>query len=462
MPAIPLLSGITAKETAEFVTSLPVNLEPIVVDSGISKGQLRSASGATTWAQGPGPDRGGILFNNVVHRVMGTNLVSVSQAGVVTVLGNVGGSDAVTLDYGFGRLAIASNGNLFYWDSVTLTQVTDPDLGTVVDMKWFDGYYVTTDGTNVVTTQLSDPTSVLPGKYGAPDQDPSPVTGLGRIRNELYVFQRDVTSIFNDVGGSGFPLQENPGATIPLGCVGAHAKCKFQQTLAFVGGGRNQAPGVYTVGGGTASKLSTRVVDDLIAAVPNQGAIVLESRMMRGDERLLVRLPTQTLVYLPSTSQAAGEPIWYVLASGRAMDQAYRPINAVYAYGKWVVGDAASGAIGVLDDNVASHFGDSVGWRFDTGLVYNQAKGGIVHDLELVGLPGRGGEDRVMLSFTRDGETYTTERAARTGALGSRNKRVTWSPHRPFRSYMGMRFRGSSDALAGFAALEANVEPLNA
>lgn len=463
MTAIPLLSGIIANERAEFAVSYPVNLEPVVVDSGISKGQLRSAIGAVTWAQGVGPDRGGILYNGTVYRVSGTSLVSVSQAGAVTVIGDVGGTGQVSMDYGFGRLSIISGGKEYYYDGINLTQVTDPDLGKALDVAWMDGYYVTTDGTYIVTPQLSDPTSVLPGKYGSAEQDPDSVVGLARLRNELYVFGQNTTEVFTDVGGSGFPLQVSPGATIPLGCVGARAKCRFQQTLAFVGGGRNQAAGVYTVAGGTGQKLSTRAVDDMIAAVADQSAIVLESRMMRGDDRLMVRLPTQTLVYLADASRMTGEPVWYVAASGRAMDQPYRPINAVYAYGKWVVGDALSGAIGVLDESVASHFGDPVGWRFDTQLLSTSAKGGIIHNLELIGLPGRGtSEGTAYLSFTKDGETWTTERASKMGAIGNRAKRVVWSPHTRWRNYMGCRFRGSSEALFGFASLEAQIDTLNA
>jgi hypothetical protein len=66
----------------------------------------------------------------------------------------------------------------------------------------------------------------------------------------------------------------------------------------------------------------------------------------------------------------------------------YRLRHAVGAYGKIFVGDTESSAIGELSDSVGTHFGGDGEWAFDVGLLYNDAKGGIVSAVELVGLPG--------------------------------------------------------------------------
>ena len=462
---IPLLSGVLASEQADFNLSMPINLEGVSIDTGISKGYLRSAMGATTLgAGGPGVDRGGILFNGLLHRVMGTKLVSVSSSGVVTVLGDVGGTGPVALDFGFGRLAIQSGTNLYYWDGATLVQVTDPDLGPCIDVAWFNGQYFSTDGTYIVATNINDPTVVDPLKYGSAEQDPDGINGLLRIRNELAVTGGETIEFFDYVGGAGFPLQVNSGATIPIGCAGSRAKCIFSQTFAFVGAGRNQSNGVWLAGGGTAEKLSTRAIDDFLAAEPNPSGIELESRVSRDEERLYVHLSDKTLVYLRQASTAAQQQIWYVARSGLGMDKAYRLRHAVLFNNEWIVGDTETASLGVLSEAEATHFGEAVGWRFDTRLTYNSGNGFIVHQLELVGLPGRGttGNPVAYLSTTLDGETWSLERANRIGLSGQRRKRIVWNQHNRARNYMGMRFRGSSSALAGWAALEAQIEGLNA
>jgi hypothetical protein len=109
------------------------------------------------------------------------------------------------MDYSFDRLAIASGGRLYYWNG-TLTQVTDPDLGVVLDVVWVDGYFMTTDGESLVVTELSDPTQVNPLKYGSSEVDPDPVVALLKLRNEVYALNRNTIEVFDNVGGEFFHL----------------------------------------------------------------------------------------------------------------------------------------------------------------------------------------------------------------------------------------------------------------
>jgi hypothetical protein len=129
---LPIVSGIFADTSPDLRTSYPVNQLVVPMSSGASAVYLRPADGIVGNGTGPGTDRGGINWNGVCYRVMGSKLVTVSSTGTVTVLGDVGNDgEQVTLDYSFDLLGIASNGNLFFWDPVaaTLTQNTDPDLG---------------------------------------------------------------------------------------------------------------------------------------------------------------------------------------------------------------------------------------------------------------------------------------------------------------------------------------------
>ena len=87
---IPILNGIFTDSTPELRTSYPVNLVPVPKQSGISNGFLRPGDGIVANGTGPGIDRGGINWQGSVYRVMGSKLVEISSAGVVTVLGDVG------------------------------------------------------------------------------------------------------------------------------------------------------------------------------------------------------------------------------------------------------------------------------------------------------------------------------------------------------------------------------------
>lgn len=459
---LPLLSGITADGTAEFLTSYPVNLEVVAVDSKIAKAQFRATSGAIPFSSGPGIDRGAYFWNGTMFRVMGTKLVAMFAAGGITIIGDVGGAGPVTFAESFHELGIRSGDRLYLYDG-TLRQVTDTDLGPVLDLLWIDGYFMTTDGTSVIVTELNDPASVLPLKYGSAEEDPDMVTGLIKFRDEAYVLGRFSIQVSRNVGGNGFPFATLKGASIPVGCVGPSAKCLYGDSFAFVGSARDEAIGVYLAGSGNATRVSTRAIDDELAKVADPTTIILENRTSRAERRLLVHLPDKTLVFQLNASKTLAENVWYVAQSGAG--EPYRLRNAVDAYGKTYVGDVASVAIGELTDTVSTHFGEAAEWRFDVGLIYNDAKGAVLNAIELVGLPGRapsGVDGTAWLSMTRDGETFSVERGIPVGRAGQRNLRLQWRPRTNFRNWIGLRFRGYSAAMPGFAACEATATPLDA
>jgi hypothetical protein len=233
-----------------------------------------------------------------------------------------------SMDFGFERLGIRSGTDLYYLEENThFAKVTDTDLGPVIDMLWIDGYFMTTDGENIIVTELNNPTSVLPLKYGSAEEDPDMVTGLIKARNEAYALGQYTIQVFQNVGGSGFPFQTVKGASIPVGCVGPSAKCLFADSFAFVGSSRNEALGVYLAGSGTATRISSRDVDDELAKVTDPSDIILENRTSRAERRLLVHLPDKTLVFLMNASKILGEPVWYVAQSGSG--EPYRIRNAV-------------------------------------------------------------------------------------------------------------------------------------
>ena len=75
---IPIVNGIYTDKNSDFRVSYPKNLIPIPERQGISEGYLRPGEGITAFTgSGPGIDRGGINWNGVCYRVMGSQLVSI-------------------------------------------------------------------------------------------------------------------------------------------------------------------------------------------------------------------------------------------------------------------------------------------------------------------------------------------------------------------------------------------------
>lgn len=464
---IPILNGIyTDSGAPDFRTSYPRNLVPVPKDQGISKGYLRPAEGLRQFGgSGPGSDRGGINWNRAMYRVMGTKLVSVSSAGVIQELGTVGGAEQVAMDVGFDRVGIASNGSLFYWDGIALSQNTSPNLRTVLTVKFVGGYWVTTDGLYIVVTNLNDPFTVDPLKYGSLDADPGPLKAIDELRNELYAFGRYVIGIFQNVGGVGFPFQQVQGALVPRGIIGTHAYCDLGDSFAFVGSGRKEAPGVYRTIPADTEKLSTREIDQVLLGYSEEvlSLVVMESRVDKHQQLIYIHLPDQTLVYDTMASGALGEPVWHTLTTSVVGLGQYLARNLVWCYDRWIGGDPSAARLCELVDDVSSHYEGVNGWEFGTQALYNEGNPAILHELELVALPGRvalGDDPVVWASYSTDGQTWSAERPAKAGKQGERNKRIAWRNNGRVQHWRTQRFRGTSEAHLSFARLEAKVEPL--
>jgi len=463
---IPILNGIYTDNGPDLRTSYPVNLMPVPKKSGISNGFLRPADGLVVNGTGPGVDRGGINWNGVCYRVMGTKLVTVAGNGAVTVLGDVGGpvNTLVTMDYSFDRLAIASGGRLYYWNG-TLTQVTDPDLGMVLDVVWVGGYFMTTDGTSLVVTELTDPTQVNPLKYGSSEVDPDPVVALLKLRNEIYALNRNTIEVFDNVGGDFFPFQRIDGAQIQKGVVGTFACCVYLETVAFLGSGRNEEPGIYLGANANAQKVSTQEIDQVLLNYTEAqlATVKLEARNDKNHQHLYVHLPDRTIVYDAAASEALGEQVWFTLTTSTVGFSQYRARNLVWAYDKWLVGDPQSSTIGYMVDTTGEHWGQIVRWEFGTIIAYNEGNGAIFHELELVALTGRvalGKDPIISTSYSVDGQSWSQDRPIRVGTTGNTRKRLAWFQQGHMRNWRIQRFRGDTKAHLSFARLEAQIEGL--
>lgn len=465
MTQIAIVSGIYADAAGDYRTSYPENLIPVPKAQGVSNGYLRPADGIASAGTAPGIGRGGINWNGTLYRVLGSKLCSISSAGVVTQLADIPGTGVVTLAYGFDRLGITAGGRLHYWNGASLTTVTDPDAGTVLDHCWTGGYYMLTDGTNLIVTELNDPTAINPLKYGSAESDPDPIKAVDTLRNEAYAFGRFTIEAFENIGGDLFPFRRIDGAQVPRGVIGTHTYAQFAGTFAFVGSGRNEAPAVYLMQPGDTLKLSTREVDTILAEFTEAelSACVVESRMDKAHQHLLIHLPNRCLVYDAAASQQLQQPVWFVLHSGLTDPTQYRARGLVWCYDRWNVEDPTTAALGTLTGAVSSHYGQAVGWRFGTAMAYNAGAGGIVHELELVCLPGRaafGVNPTVWHSSSADGVTWSVERPKSAGLQGDRDKRLAWRRTGRIQHVRMERFRGTSDAHLSMARLEAQIEPL--
>ncbi len=463
---IPILNGTFADESPDFRSSYPRNMVPVPKAQGISSGYLRPADGIVQTGTGPGPVRGGHVWRGVCYRVMADKLVRVYEDGTVRELASIYGTGPVRFDHSFDRMIIVAEGRLYYWNGAAISEVIDQDLGVVIDALWADGYTMTTDGEHIVVTDLNNASAVNPLKYGSAEGDPDKVMALLKLRKTPCAVGRHTVEMYQNVGGNLFPFERIDGAQLQRGSLGTHCCAIFMEAIAFLGGGRNEAPGIWLGQNGSTVPLSTREIDTVLAGYTEVelSASIMEVRVFNKHQLLYLHLPDQSLVYDAAASAVVQEPVWSYLTSSIVGNATYRARNFLWCYDKWLCGDPTSGALGHVDDTISSHYGEVVGWEFGTSILYNESRGAIVNQLELVALPGRvdlGADPVVWTSFSEDGVTWSMEKSDTAGKQGDRARRLTWLRQGWMGNWRIQRFRGTSDCHMSFARLEAQLEPLN-
>lgn len=478
---IPILSGVYTDNGPDIRLALPVNMVPVLSPAnGVSNAYLRPADGLVQNGSGPGIVRGGINWNGVCYRVMGSKLVSIASDGTVTTLGEVGNDNKpVTMDYGYLALPgpppvnaqcliIASATNLFYWTGSSLIQVSDQDLGIVLDCCWIDGYVLTTDGEYVVSTDLLNSTSVIATSYTSTDNDPDPIVALIHLHDEVYAINRNTIQVLKDTGtpavGS-FTFSLVDGGRIMKGAVGTKACCIFLDQIAFLGSGRNETCAIYLASNSQTTKISSQEIDQLLESYTEEqlSQTILETRIERGRRHLYVHLPDRTVVYDASTSEEGGQQIWFTLTSTLSGFSQYRARHMVWCYDQWLVGDPRSTMVGYMTPTSGDHWGQPVRWEFGTLIVYNEGNGALFNELELVTMTGRvlpGVTPTISTSYSTDGMSWSQDRVIQAGLNGQTKKRLAWFQQGHMRNWRIQRFRGDTQAHLSFARLEAKLEGL--
>jgi hypothetical protein len=237
------------------------------------------------------------------------------------------------------------------------------------------------------------------------------------------------------------------------------------ERIAFLGGGRNEAPGIYIGAAATTQKISTQEIDNLLLTYTEAQLVRVqfEARNDKNHQHLYVHLPDRTVVYDASASEALGDQVWFTLASTVVGFSQYRARNMVWIYDKWLVGDPQSSAIGYLVQDTGHHWNQQVRWEFGTIIAYNEGNGAIFNRLELVSLTGSvalGTNPQISTSYSVNGLSWSQDRSVAVGTTGNTAKRLAWFQQGHMRNWRIQRFRGDSDAHISFARLEAQIEAL--
>ena len=204
---------------------------------------VKKAEGLTLFATlGLQPVRSDPLINGgFLYAVGGANLYRVTEAGVVTSLGTVGGTGRAKLSAnaisGDSQILIlnGSGAGYIYTNAAGLVAITDVDFfssssATVLEER----FWLSRDGTNeFFGSDLSDGTSYNPLTFGSADEDSDDVVAVVAKKSALWVLGSDTCQYFQTFNDTVFPLRNVKGASKEWGILGVDTLAEINDFFAF-------------------------------------------------------------------------------------------------------------------------------------------------------------------------------------------------------------------------------------
>lgn len=443
---IPIIKGDKTVAT-DYVDAVPVNMYAVAKDILGSKGYLISHDGIEQVGTGQGADRGA-LYNDRMgrsFRISGQKLIDVSPY-LVTVIGDISGTDQVSIAYSFNSMMIVADGKAWRYDGTTLAQLADPDLGRPIDVCWVDNYYFFTDGEYIYHTDADDETAIDPLKYATSEISPDPTKAVGRTQDNLViVFNRYSTEYFINQANEFFAFSRLNQKAVATGIVGTHCWCEMAGNIYMLGGRKEESPSIHVLGSGNTVSISTRTIDSILAKYSEYelSLAILEARVSDRDKFLYVHLPDDVLLFNASIAEVFGvDYAWSVLKTGQ---EKWSAVNVIYdpIFNQWICGDKSSSKIGGFI-NSAAQYDEAQHSEFYTPLI-SGVETASIDSLEINTVGGYGENPvNLFVSTTRNGTDYSLEWSKEATAPLYYNKRYIINRLGYVRHNIGFKFRSFS------------------
>jgi hypothetical protein len=452
----------------DYRDNLPVNMTTVIHNVKDDQAYLLTHDGLTKYADVNGVARGGVYnerFSNH-FRVSGTSFERINTDGTVEVLGTVSGSSIASFANSFNTQAIVADGRMYLWDGATLTEILDPDLGVPIDITWFRGIYVMTDGESLFQTDITNEYSISPLKFVSSEFAADPIKAVARNdQNQILAFNRYSIEYFffnPNAPADVSVLQNIPGKATKIGIVGTHCQVEMDGVFFILGGRKESEVGVYIVSGGQYQEASIREVTKIINKYTEAQLedAVLEARVSDGNKFLYVHLPCETLIYNHTVAERASkESAWTIIKTGLENDEtndfSWRGRFGVFdpRVAKWIYGDTRENFLGELDDTIASQYGNDTECVCYTPIIPLRERS--ITNIEVDTIPGYSSNDLTCsFSLSFDGTIFGKEWTSTISKQGNYNTRYIVRPREYVRDMFSLKYRFVSKDKMAFSQLE--------
>jgi hypothetical protein len=285
-----------------------------------------------------GEFRGGIDVGTTLYAGFTDEIYTVTSEGAIAYLGDLPGTDQLF----FARnqnltpdIVIVGEAGAYQISGGAVVAYTDSDVGDPVCVTYHDGYFMfgyvngdifasSLDGVGINTLDAANAASNADG-----------IVQLWSYQGQLYAGGEKTIEIWGyPINNAGFPLTR-VGYHVTPGVITPHAVAGFAPEFGhppiYVGTDNT----VRWLQGYKAERISTPDLERLITAVEDKGTIRAMAYRVSGNAFWQVSCDDWTWVF------NCNNPGWFERQSDGS-DRSRFTGGAVYAFGKWLVGDTVS------------------------------------------------------------------------------------------------------------------------
>lgn len=221
-----------------MLVNMFVEKDPSNAVDGLARLQRPALALFATLGTGPirGVYRQAGTFNGDYLVVSGLTLYRVTAGGIATALRAITGTGRVIIAASGTRALIATGGDCFSTDGVTVTTIDMPSAEQISSTAFMDGYFIlTVVGSNRFFWLAPGDVNPDALSFASAENSPDGIVIVLRLVDELWFLGQSSIEVFQATGNSDAPFQRIGGRLYERGCDNANAACVLDNTIFWVG-----------------------------------------------------------------------------------------------------------------------------------------------------------------------------------------------------------------------------------
>lgn len=258
-------------------------------------------------------------------------------------------------------VCVAPGTGAFTVTTAAVSSFADTDVGAPNSVGFMDGYFIFTSGDGTLQASgLNDVTINTLDKTKAQSKPGGLTRGLP-FNGQYYAFGPTFGEVYSNTANPvGFPFTRSyvlqRGLLSPYAAAGHEDG--FGSSLIWAADDNSI---VQANGTPNPDKISPPDLDRLLAGVTNKSTLEAFVYIAQGHPKWVIKCPTFCWEF------DLGSKKWNEKAS--YLSPTWRAVASCYAFGKWIVGDAALGRLLYVSDTAYDEYGDPLVFHIESGPV---------------------------------------------------------------------------------------------